>query len=105
MRGFERAIAISMRPSVVVGNPPPATLVHVAPASVDFQSADPAPPLDPKTTTMKPFQGELYVGYVVAKDEIGTHVVQQTGYHVYVTDVAQVALVNTQQPKAKAKGK
>ena len=43
--GFERAIAISMRPSVVAGNPPPVTLVHEAPASVDFQSADPAPPL------------------------------------------------------------
>src|SRR5258705_152969 len=34
-----------MRPFVVSGSPPPFTSVHVFPASVDFQSAEPGPPL------------------------------------------------------------
>ena len=42
--GFERAMAISMRPLVVAGNPPPFTSVNVSPPSVLFQSAEPAPP-------------------------------------------------------------
>jgi hypothetical protein len=42
--GLLAAIAISMRPFIVSGKPPPFTSVHVAPASVLFQSAEPGPP-------------------------------------------------------------
>ena len=60
-------------------------------------------PFDPKTTMLKPYQGELYAGYIVAKDDVGTSIVQHSGYQVYVTDVSQVALVNASQPKAKGR--
>lgn len=65
--------------------------------------ADPTEPLDPKTTTLKPYQGELLAGYVVAKDDIGTHVLQQSGYEVYVTDVSRAPLVAPPAKSAKSK--
>ena len=45
MSGLLGAIARLMRPLVVVGKPPPVISFHVVPPSVDFQSADPGPPL------------------------------------------------------------
>jgi hypothetical protein len=42
--GFERAMAISMRPFIVAGNPPPFTSAKVSPPSVLFHSAEPGPP-------------------------------------------------------------
>jgi hypothetical protein len=41
---FDGATAISMRPFIVAGKPPPFTSVQVSPPSVDFHSAEPAPP-------------------------------------------------------------
>jgi hypothetical protein len=55
--------------------------------------SEPGEPLDPKTTTLKPFKGELYGGYVLAKDELATHVLQASGYESYVTDVSLAPLV------------
>ncbi len=62
--------------------------------------AEPGEPLDPKTTTLKPYKGELYGGYIMAKDDVGTHVLQESGYEFYVTDVSLAPLVN---PPEKAK--
>ena len=42
--GLDSEMAILMRPFSCVGKPFPSTLVHVAPASVLFQSAEPGPP-------------------------------------------------------------
>ena len=42
--GSDAAMAMLMRPFIVPGNPPPFTSVHVSPASVLFQSAEPGPP-------------------------------------------------------------
>ena len=41
---FDGATAISMRPFLVAGKPPPFTSVQLSPPSVDFQSAEPLPP-------------------------------------------------------------
>ena len=62
--------------------------------------AEPGEPLDPKTTTLKPYKGEIYGGYIMAKDDVGTHVLQESGYEFYVTDVSLTPLVN---PPEKAK--
>jgi hypothetical protein len=62
--------------------------------------AEPGEPLDPKTTTLKPYKGEIYGGYIMAKDDVGTHVLQESGYEFYVTDVSLAPLVN---PPEKAK--
>src|SRR5687768_1065868 len=45
MSGLLSARAMLMRPFIDAGKPPPFTSVHVAPASVVFQSALPGPPL------------------------------------------------------------
>src|ERR1041385_4605092 len=44
--GFDCAIAMPIRPSVVVGRPSPLPCVHVLPASVVFHSPLPGPPLE-----------------------------------------------------------
>jgi hypothetical protein len=44
VRGFDGAMAISRRPSVLAGSPPPVTRVHVRPASALFHSPEPGPP-------------------------------------------------------------
>src|SRR5258708_11372057 len=43
--GLRGAIPMPMRPFTPSGNPFPLISVHVFPASLDFQSADPTPPL------------------------------------------------------------
>lgn len=66
--------------------------------------AEPSAPIDPKTTTLKAYKGLAGV-YVMAKDDVGTQLLQQSGYQSYVTDIAQAALVSPPSEKAKTSGK
>ncbi len=70
-------------------------------AVADLLAEPPAKPFDPKAAKLKEFQNDLIFGYVLSKDENGTHVLQATGAQVYVTDVARAALVNPTSAKKK----